>query len=303
MDKQIEEFENYLRNVKKTKENTVLSYLRDLRILLEAMERRGIYDAKDITEDVLSSFFAGLKEEHRANSSVIRNYTSIRSFFRYLVDNGDITENPAENLHAPRAEKKKPRILNEKEVGFLLAQEYTNDPKGKRDRAILELLYATGLRTTELVALKLSNIDMSLGCLRMDDKRLIPYGAKAKDALNDYFLYGREHYIKKINKNSLKEQELVFLNYNGEAMSRQGLWKLIKGYVKKAGIDENITPYTLRHSFAKHLIDSGADASAVQEIMGYTDVSTVTRLVPKDRKNKDPYSWARLRNNAPDFGR
>ena len=183
------------------------------------------------------------------------------------------------------------------EIEYLLSQEYADNAKGKRDKAIMELLYATGLKASELVDLKLSNLDLSLGCLRLKRRsastrdRLIPYGKKAKEALNDYLLEARS-----ILLSGKEDDGTLFLNCNGMHMSRQGLWKLLKNYVKKAGIKSDITPFTLRHSFAVHLVDNGADVSAVQEMMGYADSNTISRYITKKKKSDDPFEWARIRN-------
>ncbi len=297
MREQIEDFIIHLKTVRNTSENTLLSYRRDLYKLSDYMAKRGITDAGSVTEDRLKTYTSELSEGSYAIASIKRQYTSIRVFFRYLVDNGNITENPAENLKSPKAEKRNPRILSPYEIENLLAQEFTADTLGKRDRAILELMYGTGLRASELVNLKLSNIDLSLGCLRMADNRLIPYGNKAKDALNAYLLDARTVLIKSGGDSaSISDLDFVFLNYNGKPMSRQALWKIIKKYAQRAGIENEITLNDLRHSFGVHLIESGADISSVQNMMGYTGTNTLTRYIGKTARSKDPYDWARLRN-------
>ncbi len=304
MREQIEEFITHLKNVKNAPENTLLSYKRDLYRLSDHMEKIGVTDVSSVTQDRLRTYAAGLSEENYAISSIIRQYTSIRVFFKFLVDNGDITENPAKSLKSPKAEKKEPRILSALEVENLLSQEFSEDPLGKRDRAILELMYATGLRASELVELKLSNIDLSLGCLRMGEDRLIPYGNKAKEALNAYLLDARSKLLSaddkadggEISDEYVRGLQYVFFNYNGKPMSRQALWKLIKKYAVRAGIDEDITLNDLRHSFAMHLIESGADMALVQNMMGYTGTGTLSRIFGKANRAKDPYDWARLRN-------
>jgi integrase/recombinase XerD len=155
-------------------------------------------------------------------------------------------------------------------------------------------MYATGLKVSEITSLMLSNVDLSISCLRLgneDNRRLIPYGRKAREALSDYLTDARNELLA-----DNEEEGYVFLNYNGKAMSRQGLWKLIKTYVRKAGIKQDITPFTLRHSFAAHLVESGADLDSVQEMMGFSDSHTVTKYLSRKQKSKDPFEWARLRN-------
>jgi integrase/recombinase XerD len=294
MKQQIDEFVGYLKNVKKTSENTLLSYKRDLIRMSAYMSENGVSEAKDVTQDKLSAYGGSLREEHFASSSIIRHYTSIKAFFRYLVENGNISDDPSEVLKSPKVEKTAPRILSTVEIEDLLSQDFKDDAKGKRDRAILELLYATGLKASEVISLKLDNIDLSISCLRLrkeNNTRLIPYGRKAKDALSAYLLDARNELLCEN-----EDDETVFLNCNGLPMSRQGLWKLIKTYVKKAGIRQDITPFSLRHSFAVHLVENGADLDSVQEMMGFTDSNTITKYLSKKQKSKDPFEWARIRN-------
>ena len=285
----IEEFTTYLKTVKKTSDNTIASYSSDLLRMSEYMEKVGVQSVGDIGEDKLSGYIASLRNENYQTSSVTRHITSIKAFFRFLVDNGDISDNPAEKIKSPKADKVEPRVMSSFEIEALMGQDFGDSPQGKRDKAILEIMYATGLKVSETIELKLENIDMSIGCLRMDDGRLIPYGQKAKEALNQYLLDARSMLV-------TGETDRVFVNYSGEPMSRQGLWKLIKKYVKRAGIDQDISPNDLRHSFGVHLIESGANASAVQEMMGYSGVNSLKRYIGKNTRSKDPYEWARIRN-------
>ena len=287
----IDEFIEYLKNVKGAADNTVQSYRRDLEKMAAHMAERGVKSVEDISEDRLMAYAAVLQEEHLKPVTVMRHYTSYKAFFRYLVENGNIQENPAENLKAPKVERKAPKALSLHEVDALLNQDFGSDPKGIRDRAILELLYSTGLKTTELVELKLENIDMSLNCLRFGENRVIPYGSKTKDALNKYLLESRKTFLP-----DETEEMHVFLSYLGKPMSRQGLWKLIKNYFKKAGIDKDITPNMLRNSFIMHLLENGAESSSVLEMLGFSDKATLSRYTKKAAKPHDPYEWARLRN-------
>lgn len=294
MRRQIDEFTEYLKDVKKTSENTLISYKRDLLRMADYMSENGISDVADITVDKLTSYAASLREEHFAASSITRHYTSIKTFFRYLVENGNINDDPSGTLKAPKIEKSEPRILSTVEIEELFSQKFKDDAKGKRDRAILELLYATGLKSSEITDLRLENIDLSISCLRLGDEngsRLIPYGRKAKEALSDYLTSARKELL---GGNS--DDDTVFLNCSGTHMSRQGLWKLIKTYVKRAGIRQDITPFSLRHSFAVHLVENGADLDSVQEMMGFSDVNTISKYVSRKHKSKDPFEWARLRN-------
>ncbi|SCY32145.1 tyrosine-type recombinase/integrase [Butyrivibrio sp. INlla14] len=288
----LDEFIFYLHTVKKCSDNTTASYKRDLQKMLEYMENRGVTAVEDMTQDRLFAYMASLNEEHLSSNTIIRHNSSIKAFFRYLLENGNITENPAEKLRAPRAVKNQPRVLSAYEVDNLLSQSFSDDYKGKRDKALLEIMYATGLKASEIVELKLSNIDMSLNCIRLSEDRVVPYGKKAREALDDYLLHARQELI----SDNEASRDRVFVNYKGEPMSRQGLWKLIKTYADRAGIDKDITSYTLRHSFAVHLLETGADTLAVKEMMGFTDEATLAKYSSKKGLSKDPYEWARIRN-------
>ncbi|WP_022773477.1 tyrosine-type recombinase/integrase [Butyrivibrio sp. AE2015] len=297
MNQQINEFVEHLHNVKKTSENTCLSYKRDLERMAAFMHERGIDEVSGVTEDKITDYANSLRNENFAPASITRHYTSMKAFFRYMVENGNITDSPAEILKSPHVKKNPPRVLSAVEIEGLLSQKFPSDAKGKRDKAILELLYATGLKASELVNLKLSNVDLGLGCIRLPRssgdtrERLIPYGKKAKTAMHDYLLNARREMI-----GSCDDEEFVFVNCNGTSLSRQGLWKLIKTYVRKAGVDSDITIFTLRHSFAAHLVENGADISSVQELMGYADSNTISQYISKDEQVSDPYGWARIRN-------
>ncbi len=296
IDEQIEEFAEYLSNVKNTSQNTIISYKRDLLRMYEYMKERRVLDERDVTDDKIRDYVAGLYEEQFAASSITRHLTSLKTFFTYLLENGNIAENPAEKLKAPKVDRAKPRILSSSEIDLLFGISFGDDPKGIRDRAILELMFATGLKTSEIITLKMENFDLGLGCIRISQdknshERLVPYGKKAKEALNRYLVESRNELL-----SDKADTGIVFLNYSGEPMSRQGLWKMIKTYVKKAGIKSDVTPFTLRHSFAKQLLESGADSEAVQEIMGYSDNSSITKYLGRKKGQPDPYEWARLRN-------
>jgi integrase/recombinase XerD len=297
LEQQIDEFARYLKEVKHTSDNTIISYKRDLMRMADYMKERGALDASEVTEDKLLDYQGSLKEERFAATSITRHNTSIRAFFRYMLENGNVTENPSEQLSSPRIEKEPPRVLSTVEIEDLLSQRFTDDAKGRRDKAILEVMYATGLKTSEIIGLKLTNVDLSLGCIRLPSAgkaakdRLIPYGKKAKEALNDYLTFGRNKLLE-----GKADTDILFLNCSGLPMSRQGLWKLVKTYVKKAGVAADITPFTLRHSFAVHLVDNGADVTSVQEMMGYSDSNTISRYINRKKRANDPFEWARIRN-------
>ena len=303
MQKQIDEFIEYMDKVKGTAGNTLVSYKRDLVRMASYMEERGITDASMVTEDAIQDYCMSLRNENFSPASITRHSTSIKSFFRYMLENGNIRENPAENIKSPRIDKKEPRVLTTVEIEDLLSQDFGSNPKGLRDKAILELMYATGLKASEVINLNLSNIDLSLSCIRIVKKdssreRLIPYGKKAREALKNYLTDGRNKLLDESGRSDAigNETDTLFLNCKGTPMSRQGLWKLIKSYVTRAGVKSDITPFTLRHSFAMHLLDNGADVSSVQELMGYSDSNTISRYTGKKKNSADPLYWARIRN-------
>ena len=256
MNTEINAFIVYLHNVKKTSENTELSYRRDLMKVRNYMEQQGIEDVKKITITNLNSYILFLEKN---------------KFYHYLFKTGMVMEDTAETLHAPKIEKKMPEILTTDEVVRLLDQPLGNSSKEIRDKAMLELLYATGIRVTELIHLKIEDVNLQMGyllCRDGDKERIIPFGNEAKNSLLRYLEGTRAGMIKD------KESEYLFVNCSGQPMSRQGFWKLVKFYAKKAGIVADITPHTLRHSFAAHLVENGADLRSVQEMLGHSDIST-----------------------------
>ncbi len=268
---EIQEFIDYLHKTRGTSKNTEVSYERDLKKLEKYLTEGGFETAEQITSTVLSSYVLYMERKNFAASSISRSIASIRAFFQFLTQKYRWKENPAEKLKAPKIEKKLPDILSVEEVELLLKQPKENTAKGIRDRAMLELLYATGIRVSELISLKVKDINLKLGyltCSSGERERVIPFGTTAKQAV--------EHYMEGARKILLGEQEsdYLFLNCSGKSMSRQGFWKVLKGYAASAGIQQDITPHTLRHSFAAHLVQNGADLKSVQEMMGHSDIST-----------------------------
>ena len=268
---EIEEFIEYLHNTKGTSLNTEISYERDLRKLEQFLKNKGIRRIRQMTETELNSYITYLEREGFAASSISRSIASIRAFFQYFFNQGMISKNPAEGLKAPKVEKKIPEILSVEEVDLLLAQPDEKTVKGIRDRAMLELLYATGIRVSELVHLSVKDVNLKLNyisCNSMEKSRAVPFGNTAKKAVEVYIEQARESLLKG------KDSQKLFINCSGSAMSRQGFWKILKHYAKLAGIEKEITPHTLRHSFAVHLLQNGADLKSVQEMLGHSDIST-----------------------------
>lgn len=263
-------YECYLQNEKNASANTVSSYMRDLKQFASyAAERQlGIVD---ITQTHVSTYMDYLSGLGKSPATVSRSLASIKGFFTYLVSLDVVDKNPASNIAAAKAEKKLPQVLTGKEVERLLAQPKCTDMKGYRDKAMLELLYATGIRVTELISLNITDINLAGSFIRCESKgkeRIIPLYPAAVDALAVYIHNIRPKMIADINEQAL------FVNVSGDRMSRQGFWKIVKNYQEKARIDKDITPHTLRHSFATHLLENGADIHSIQEMMGHSDISS-----------------------------
>ena len=268
---EIQEFIDYLHNTRGTSKNTEVSYERDLKKLEQYLTEEGIETGEQVTSTVLNSYVLYMERRNFAASSISRSIASIRAFFQFLCQKDGWKENPAEKLKAPKIEKKLPDILTIEEVDLLLRQPKGNTAKGIRDKAMLELLYATGIRVSELISLKINNINLRLGYLTCSGggrERVIPFGTTARQALENYLVKSREQLLGE------GKSDFLFLNCSGKSMSRQGFWKVLKGYAASAGIQQDITPHTLRHSFAAHLVQNGADLKSVQEMMGHSDIST-----------------------------
>nr|MBQ8253734.1 site-specific tyrosine recombinase XerD [Lachnospiraceae bacterium] len=271
MEKEVQGFITYLHNVKKTSNNTELSYKRDLAKVCHFMEQRGVGSVASVKADDLKDYIKDLEAQNFAAATVSRNIASIKAFFQYMLQQGKISNDVSADLKAPKIEKKIPEILSMDEVAALLEQAGGDSPKEIRDKAMLELLYATGIRVTELITLKLTDVNLSMSFILCKDahkERMIPFGNKAKAALARYLDGTRDEMVED------KSSDVLFANCSGKPMSRQGFWKLIKFYAKKAGITADITPHTLRHSFAAHLVENGADLKSVQEMLGHSDIST-----------------------------
>lgn len=266
----IENYFEYLQNTKKASSNTMMSYKRDILKYAEYLEKNGIKIEKTNGTSVLE-YLMGLQKSGMSASTVSRSLASIRSLYRFIQNKGMITQDPTAQLHSLKSEKKLPDVLTNEEVERLLSQPNVSDLKGCRDKAMLEILYATGMRVSEMIDLKLSDVDMTIGyinCNHGNKLRVIPIYSLAKKAVKDYLDGARSFLVKGSGEDTL------FVNYNGGKMTRQGFWKIIKNYAKNAGIETPITPHTLRHSFATHLLENGADLKSIQEMLGHTDISS-----------------------------
>lgn len=271
MESTILDFATYLAQVKNASNSTIMSYQRDLKKLFAYLKSKGIEKLEDISSTTLNSYVLFLEREGFSTSTVSRNIASMKAYFHFAFSCHEMNSDPAEVIKAPHIEKKAPEILTLQEVADLLSAPVSETPKGCRDKAMLELLYATGMRVTELISVKLSDLNLNMNYIicRDDEKeRVIPFGNETKQALTNYLGEMRDRLLKS------QESEYLFVNCSGKFMSRQGFWKLIKQYTERANIMKDITPHTLRHSFAVHLIQNGADLKAVQEMLGHSDIST-----------------------------
>ena len=289
----IELFEKHLTEEKKASANTLSSYLRDIRQLGEYLDSHSENTIAEATSEDLQGYIAMLRAEGKSVATVSRSIASIKCLYTHLFIKQIITVNPAQGLIPDKSTQKLPQILTSKEVELLLEQPECVDAKGYRDRAMLELLYATGIRVSELINLDIDDVNLSAGVLRCRSKdkvRYIPLYPAAIRALSEYTEFIRPQMI------AVPEEVSLFVNVSGERMSRQGFWKIIKSYQQKAHIDKDITPHTLRHSFAAHLLENGADLHSIQEMLGHADISSTqiySQLVKKQLK--DVYNKAHPR--------
>ena len=293
MQETIQSFTDYLQTEKKASKNTEVSYQRDLRKLAVFLKEHGIEKPEQMNATVLNSYLLYLEREHFSPATISRSIAAIHMFCQYACQEGKMVSDPSKALQPPRVERKMPEILSIAEVDLLLRQPKTDTPKGIRDKAMLEMLYATGIRVSELIGLDVSDVNLSAGFIRCRSKgkeRIVPLYTAAVKALEDYVRDIRPRLI------ADEEEHALFVNMSGERMSRQGFWKIIKYYQEKAGIEKDITPHTLRHSFAVHLLENGADLRSIQEMLGHADISSTqiyTHVIKKQLK--DVYNKAHPR--------
>ena len=280
----LEEYEENLVQVKHASDNTVASYMRDLHQFASYLQEQNL-EIEDVERETISSYITALQEKGKSAATISRSLASLKSFFTFAVTKGVRASNPVVNIHVEKAEKKLPQILTGKEVELLLNQPKCTDLKGFRDKAMLELLYATGIRVSELINLDVDDVNLPGGfikCASGNKVRIIPLYPAAIKALGDY--------IEKIRPKMIADslERSLFVKVSGERMSRQGFWKIIKYYQEKAQIDKDITPHTLRHSFAAHLLENGADLRSIQEMLGHSDISSTqiyAQLVKQNLKS------------------
>ena len=275
----------FLTNEKHASQNTISSYLRDVTQFAEYLESSRDCALRDADSEMVQGYMNWMLGRGKSAASVTRFLASVKSFYNFLLANGHVKENPAKGVAAAKVERKYPEILTSKEVELFLEQPQCVDAKGFRDHAMLELLYATGIRVSELISLNVTDLNLAAGfihCASRGKERIIPLYHTAIKALTDYVRTIRPQLI------ADTEEAALFVNMNGERMSRQGFWKIIKYYQEKTGIQKEITPHTLRHSFAVHLLENGADLRSIQEMLGHADISSTqiyTHVVKKQLKD------------------
>lgn len=267
----ISAYENYLTKVKQASNNTITSYMRDIRQFAGWLSTTEELDTVDATQENISRYMEVLEEEGRSTATQARCAASLRNYYSYLVSSGFLEQSPVTDVKVERKERKLPQILTNREIELLLSQPVCIDDKGFRDKAMLEVLYATGMRVSELIDLNVSDVNLDQGivkCTTSRKTRSIPLYPAAQKALRLYMDEHRDFLL------TDSDEPALFVNVNGTRISRQGFWKILKHYQETAHIDKDITPHTLRHSFAVHLLENGADIGSVQELMGHCDISS-----------------------------
>ena len=292
MEKQIKLFLEFLQNEKKLSDNTLQSYKRDIIQYQNYIEENQINYTKVSKEDI-KTYLNYLKKVGKKSSTISRNLASIRSFYQFLIRNRKIKNDPTEDVQSPKVEKRIPSVLTAQEVELLLEQPKDVDLKGTRDKAMLEFAYATGMRVTEIINLNIENVNIEEGyviCRTGAKQRNIPLGSLSLSALKEYIEDARPILIKN------EREKALFVNVNGKRLTRQGFWKIVKYYKEQAHITKDITPHVLRHSFATHLLQNGADLKAIQTMLGHSDISsTQVYMQFQDSGLKDIYQKARPR--------
>lgn len=283
MEGYVNEFINYLAVERGLAQNTLESYGRDLRQFQLFLQNSQKDIVKDSSRTTILSYLDNLQTRGRAVSTISRNLAAIKSFYQYLVRERYVEKDPAVNLESPKLEKKLPKILTIAEVEELLRQPNSSLPAGLRDKSMLELLYATGIRVSELISLNISDVNLDMGYIKCYGKgakeRIVPLGSIAAKCVQEYMNKGRQKLVRTY------EEPALFVNHHGNRLTRQGFWKIIKKYAQEANIAKDITPHTLRHSFATHLLENGADLRSVQEMLGHADIST-TQIYTHVTKNR-----------------
>lgn len=278
MELECEQYMNYLKKDRRLSDNSLASYKRDLSFLQKYMKGLELASWSDVQKYHISKYVHALKEEGRKPATIARKIVTLRAFFQYLTTSQIIPKNPADQIESPKSEKRSPAIMSQKQIGALLDAPGILNAGGKRDKAMLELLYATGIRVTELISLNIEHVHVELGYIQCTSsfykERIVPIGQAAKQALASYLEEGREELV-----TSRTDSSALFLNHLGTRLTRQGFWKILKKHAGEAGIDEEITPQMLRHSVAAHLLENGADIRTVQEMLGHVEIATTLKYI------------------------
>ena len=292
MEEELNLFFGFLENDKKVSNNTLQSYERDLKQYERYLSEQG-KEYKEETNEGIKEYITYMQEIGKKSSTISRGLASIRSFYQYGVKNKDVENDPTEGISSPKIEKRVPSVLTSSEVALLLDQPKNVDLKGTRDKAMLEFAYATGMRVTEIISLNFEDVDLEKGfatCRNGKKERTVPLGEMSLKALKDYVENARNIMIKDENEKAL------FVNVNGQRLTRQGFWKIIKYYKEQAHIEKDITPHVLRHSFATHLLQNGADLKSIQTMLGHSDIlSTQVYMQFQDESLKNIYKKAHPR--------
>ena len=281
----IADYCRYLTEEKHVQKNTLNSYARDLNQFQAWLLDTGITDLKKVNRDTVSEYLHHMGDQGKSPATITRSAASIRSFYNYMMQAGRVKANPAKAVTTAKVERKCPEILTNREVELFLEQPKCEDEKGVRDHAMLELLYATGIRVSELIDLNVEDVNLPVGfihCTGHSKERIIPLYPTAVKALREYMTSIRPRIV------ADETQRALFVNMNGARMTRQGFWKIIKHYQAKAEISKDVTPHTLRHSFAVHLLENGADLRSIQEMLGHADISSTqiyTHVIQKQLKD------------------
>ena len=281
----VQAYENYLTKVKHASANTIASYMRDIRQFSDWLNHTCEIDVIDATQSNISDYLLHQQSDGRSGATVSRSLASLKNFYQYLVSSGFVEKTPVTDLRVDRGEKKLPQVLTGREIELLLSQPVCVDPKGFRDKAMLEVMYATGMRVTELISLDVDDVNLDLGIIKCNGtkkSRAIPLYPMALRSLSIY--------LREIRASMILDpaETALFVNVGGARMSRQGFWKILKHYQETAHIEMEITPHTLRHSFAVHLLENGADIGSLQELMGHCDISSTqmyTQMVNQKLKS------------------
>ena len=284
----LNQFVDYLKNNLKKADNTVEAYRRDVKEFTSFVTARGITDVKDVQNTEVVAYLLELKNDGKSAATVNRKLASVRAFYKFMIEKGIVSEDPTSNIKSPRIPRKKLEYLSIEEIDKLLSAP-DDSIRGKRDRAILELLYATGIRVTELIETNVEDVNLRMGfitCAGEQSKaRIIPMGRPARAAMEEYIYDVRDKLLR-----DNKKDKALFLNYYGQRITRQGLWKILKAYGEKTGLEHRLTPNIIRNSFAVHMIQNGADLKSLQELLGHEDITaTQIYLTVTENRIKDVY--------------